>query len=373
LHCTASVALEVQFPDAGSQYAAAGTLAHRIAELKARRYFLEPENGKNLAALLKALKSDPDYSPDMEEATDAYLEYLQEQAMGLSSPPFVALESRVDVSAYAPGCWGTADCIMVGDGILSINDYKNGSGVPVEAKENPQLSLYALGALETYGVIFGDIIQRVRLSIIQPHAGGVKVWETDRDALEQWGRDVVRPAARQIASGDTGFDPSPARCRFCRARHRCRARAEQLLALAEYKDRPAELLSDTEVGDILQRGQSLAKWVEDVKEYALSAAIAGREIPGYKVVAGRSARSWCDMDQAFSVLQSRGVPEALLWERKPVTVAGLEKAMGKKPFTSAAEGLVVTKPGAPALVPTEDKRPAWNAAQAAFQEVSTDG
>lgn len=366
MHCTASVALEAQFPDSGSQYAAAGTLAHRIAELKVRRYFLEPGNEKAIAARLKALKSDPDYSPDMEGATDSYLAYLQELAMGFSSPPFVALETRVDASDYAPGCWGTADCIMVGDSTLCINDYKNGSGVPVEAEENPQLSIYALGALKTYGVIFGDIICRVRLSIIQPHAGGVKVWETDRDKLEQWGVEAVRAAAQEISSGKTHFDPAPAHCRFCRARHHCRARAEQLLTLTEYEEKPAKLLAPAELGDILRRGQALATWVDEVKEYALSAALAGQEIPGYKVVAGRSARSWSDIDKAVRTLQARGVPEAMLWERKPVTVAGLEKAMGKKPFAAAAEGLVDIKPGAPTLVSSEDKRPAYCPAQVAF-------
>ena len=116
----------------------------------------------------------------------------------------------------------------------------------------------------------------------------------------------------------------------------------------------------------MRRAQRLAAWVEDLKEYALSAALAGREITGFKVVEGRGSREWINQDAAFQALQERGVAEELLWERKPCSVAGLEKALGKKVFSEAAEGLVVKKPGKPALVPASDKRPPYNAAAIAF-------
>lgn len=129
----------------------------------------------------------------------------------------------------------------------------------------------------------------------------------------------------------------------------------------------APLLTDAEIGDVLARAQNLAAWVEELKEYALSAALAGRDIAGFKAVEGRGSREWNDLDAAFKTLQERGVAEALLYERKPATVAGLEKALGKKIFAETADDLVVKKPGKPALVPASDKRPAYNAAAIAFQ------
>lgn len=126
------------------------------------------------------------------------------------------------------------------------------------------------------------------------------------------------------------------------------------------------LLTDAEIGDVLQRARTLKKWVEDLEEYALSAALAGREITGFKAVEGRGSREWDNQDTAFKALEERGVAPALLWERKPCSVAGLEKTLGKKIFKDISEGLVVKKPGKPTLVPSSDKRPAYNAAVIAF-------
>ncbi len=126
------------------------------------------------------------------------------------------------------------------------------------------------------------------------------------------------------------------------------------------------LLSNDQIGDILTRARRLAAWVGDLEDYALKAAMAGETIPDWKVVEGRGSRDWTDLDTAFRSLQARGVAEALLWERKPVSVAGLEKAMGKKSFAEVTGDQVIKKPGKPPLVPSSDKRPPYNAANIAF-------
>lgn len=379
LHCPPSARLAEQFPDQTNPYAEAGRVAHAIAELKARKYFLEPMSARTYNAQLKKLQADPHFDKSMEENTDTYLEVLKETALAFEKAPFVALETRVDFSDYAPEGFGTADCIMIGAGTIVIIDYKNGAGVPVEAEENPQMMLYALGALQVYAPIYGDTIQRAVLKIVQPNAGGTKTWETEVWALRAWGACAVYPAAQKAYEGGGEFSAGDW-CRFCPAKAQCSARARQMLELEPMKGAvpllstaPGEtsknaptLLSDAEVGDVLRRAQTLAAWVEDLKEYALSAALAGREITGFKVVEGRGSREWNDQDAAFQTLQQRGVAEALLWERKPCSVAGLEKALGKKVFAEAAEGLVINKPGKPALVPDSDKRPAYNAAAIAF-------
>ena len=110
-------------------------------------------------------------------------------------------------------------------------------------------------------------------------------------------------------------------------------------------------------------------WAADLKEYALGAVLAGRAIPGYKAVAGRSTRAWSDMDAAFATMQKRGVAEALLWERKPVTPPALEKALGKKAFADSAADLVEKWPGKPTLAPESDKRPPYYSAETAFKAV----
>lgn len=382
LHCTRAPRLEEGFPSTTSSYAEAGRVAHAIAELKARKYFVEPMGTGQYRSCLKKLREDPNYDKGMDSATDAYLDHLKARAMTYPQPPFIALETRVDYSHLAPSGFGTADCVMIGSGRMDIADYKNGAGVPVDAERNPQMMLYALGALHVYQPIYGDTIQTIHLSIVQPNAGGVKEWETARDELEQWAEETVRPAAALAWKGEGDFCPG-SWCRFCRAKAQCAARAEQLLALEPEKRTLAEgslsqeakaaalgsgtvLLTDDQVGQVLGRALELEAWVKDLKDYALSAALAGRTISGFKLVAGRTSREWQELDKAFQTLTQRGVDEALLWERSPITVAKLEKALGKRVFTKASEGLVSVRPGKPTLVPASDKRPAWSPARAAF-------
>lgn len=388
LNCPPSVKLAEQFPSKTSTYAEAGRVAHSIAELKARKYFLEPMSTRTFNSRLKKLQACEYYDSGMETSTDTYLEVLKETAMGFAQPPFVALETRVNYTDCVEDGFGTADCIMIGSGTIVVIDYKNGAGVPVEAEENPQMMLYALGALQVYSIIYGDSIQRAILKIVQPNAGGTKVWETTVDYLRNWGEKVVKPTAKLAINGEGDFCAGDW-CKFCPAKAQCSARARQMLNLepmlgAEPKNSltPAQvvcrealegygtdipkLLTDEEVGDVLARARNLAAWVKDLEEYALTASLAGRTITGFKAVEGRGSREWTDLDEAFAAMQQRGVSEAMLWERKPVTVAGLEKALGKKAFAEAAEDFVTKKPGKPTLVPASDKRKPYNAAAVAF-------
>jgi len=373
INCTGSVRLVQQFPAGTSEYAEAGRLAHEIAEFKARSYFLDPIAKRSYSAKLNKYKKDPHYDPGMDAATDDYLDFLKSVAVSFETTPFIALETRVDYSDVAPEGFGTADCLIIGEGQLHVIDYKNGSGVPVEAEHNTQMQLYALGALQTYGAIFGDTIQQIHLHIVQPHAGGIKSWSLLRGELERWAENVAKPAAQLAIAGKGDFKPGPwCDKTFCPARAICTARARQMLSLEPLVNTEPELLTDDQIGDILTTAQFIDSWVDQLKAYALSAALQGRKISGFKVVEGRGSREWTSQDAAFTALEGRGVEEAMLWERKPVSVAGLEKILGKKAFSDLAADLVTKKPGKPALVPESDRRPEYNAAAIAFGGVSHD-
>ena len=370
INCPPSALLAEQFTDTQSPYAAAGTLAHAIAELKARKHFLEPMGPRKYAAAMKKLKGDPAYEPGMDAATEAYLDHLKAIALNFPEKPFVALEVRVDYSDYAPRGFGTADCIMIYGDTIHIVDYKNGSGVPVDALENPQLQLYALGALKVYAPFYGDKLTEIHVHIVQPNAGGVRSWYLDRNALIEWGEKVVRPAAELAYDGKGDFCPGPwCDDHFCPARATCAARAKKMLGYTAYTSKDPALLDNDEIAGILEIAGNLHKWLTAVQDYAFNEALAGRKISGFKLVEGRRSREWLDQDKAFEALRDRGVAEALLWERKPVTVAGLEKLLGKAGFAAASDGLVLQKPGKPALVPESDRRPEWTPANAAFEVV----
>lgn len=365
LNCTASARLEETLPDPGSSYAAEGTLAHKLAELKARKKFttMKPSVYKKELA---AIKEDPLYQQEMDGHTDTYITFLVEQANEFKERPFIAFEVRVDYSDYAPGGFGTADCVMIGGDTIHVIDFKYGKGVPVSTEENTQMMLYALGALKKYALFYGSSIKRVLVSIVQPRLDSISTWETGSSNVEEWGLTTCRPAAEAAFNGTGTFKEGPW-CQFCRAKYTCRARASYHTALEDFAFALPPTLSNEEVGEILTKAQRLKAWVSDLEEYALAAVLKGENIPGWKAVEGRSIRQFSDIDAAFEALINAGTPREMLYEYKPITLTAVEKLLGGKQFEELAGPFVIKPPGKPALVPVTDKRPAYSSAAADFK------
>lgn len=355
LHCPPSANLEAQLPETTSSYAEEGRLAHAIGELKLRKHFT-PMGPKKFANELKKLQERPHYSPEMLEHTDRYLEFVQAKAHAFSSPPYVVMERRLDYSHIAPEGFGTGDCLIIGGSVLVVIDLKYGQGVPVSAEANPQMMLYALGALKEYALLYGSAITQVVLCIVQPRLGEPSEWEISTADLLAWG-ESIKPTAQAAFDGKGDFC-SGEWCRFCRAKATCRARSNTMTALEAFGGMKPPLISNEEVGDILRRAQTLKAWVTDLEEYALSALLAGETIPGWKAVEGRSNRQFADTDAAFKVLVDAGYNEALLYERKPITLTAVEKLTGKPKFTELLSGQVIKPPGKPTLAPESDHREA---------------
>ena len=373
LNCPASVSLCDGVEKTTSEHAEAGRLAHSIAELKGRKRFTVMAK-RTYTSQLKKLQEDKRYHPEMDGYTNLYIDVLNEHAMSFSTMPFVAFETPVPLSytterkADGSPATGTADNIMIGDGVLWITDYKNGSGVPVDAVKNPQMMIYALGALELYAPIYGDTIQTIKMTIVQPALKSILDWEISRADLLAWSTAELYPVAKTAEAGD-GEPAAGAWCRFCPVCSACRTRAAAALADESYEKKLPPLLSDAEVGDALTRGAELVAWYNELKDYALQACLDGKDIPGYKAVEGRGMRAWIDTDAAIKQLIADGVDEALLYERRPITAPAAEKALGSSVYMDLCAPLVAKQPGKPTLVPASDKRPAYNAAAAAFAPV----
>ncbi len=368
LNCTRAPKLEAEFPDTPSSYAEEGTLAHAICELKARKKFTEPMSTRAYNAAMKKLKANPLYQEEMQKHSDTYLEFLTEKAMSFTTPPFIALEARLDYSNIAPEGFGTGDALMIGNGIVQIVDFKYGQSPNgrILAERNPQMMLYALGALHTYELIYGNTIKEARLAIVQPRLpDGISEWSISVEELNKWAEEYARPRAQLAYAGEGEFHPGEW-CHFCKAKAQCRARAAQMLSLSKISSKPPELLSDAEIGTALTQAEGLAQWVGALKDYALTACLDGKEIPGWKVVEGTSRRQWDDIDAAFADLMAGGVDEALLYERVPLTAPKAEKILGATLFKSLAAPHVVKPAGKPTLVTVADKRPRYDAAKIAF-------
>ncbi len=244
--------------------------------------------------------------------------------------------------------------MVIADKRLHIIDFKYGQGVVVEAERNPQMMLYALGALTKYEMLYG--IEVVKMTIFQPRLDSVSTWEISAQGLRQWGADIKRSA--QLAFEGGGNFEAGDHCRFCRAKATCRARAEYYLSLDGFQKVMPPLVSNTEVGEILRKALALQTWVEDLKTYALAECLEGREVTGWKAVEGRAIRRWSDGDAAFAALLDSGIDEAMLYEKRPITLAATEKLLTKPKFTKLVGSFVETPPGKPALAQASDKRPA---------------
>jgi hypothetical protein len=352
LICTPSVRIEEPLPDSTSDYAKEGSLAHSIAELKLRKYCIEPMGPRAFNNRLKKFKENPLFQDEMLKHTDTYIDYISKIIYSLSSPPYVAAEKRLDYSVYAPEGFGTGDCIIIGGNTLHVIDFKYGKGVPVSAERNPQMMLYALGAYEEERILFN--IETVRMTIVQPRLDSISEFTMATKELLDWG-ESIRPIAQKAFNG-VGELIAGDHCQFCRAKPICPECKKQNMAVEVFGNKLPPLLTNEEVGQIIEKARNLAKWVKSLEEYALGECLKGNEIPGYKAVHGRSKREFINTDEAFKVLKDNGTDEAMLYDKVPLSLAKIEELIGKKKFKEILADKVSSPPGKPTLAPLSDKR-----------------
>lgn len=347
MNCNPSANLEREFANRTSEAAAEGSAAHALCEHKLRK-----------ALKMRSTRPVSKYDSDeMEMYTDSYVEFVLEKievAKQHCADPFVLIEQRLDFSCYVPDGFGTGDCLIVADKLLHIIDFKYGLGVLVDAEENPQMMLYALGALRLFDALYD--IDTISMSIFQPRRENVSTWTITVAELEEWAEKTLRPKAELAFKGEGEFNPGPW-CTFCKAAVKCRARAEEKLALAQYEFAKPPLLTDEEIEDILSRLDDLTKWANEIAAYAQDAAINhGKQWNGYKLVEGRSNRKYTDESAVIAAATAAGYLD--IFKKSLIPITEMEKLMGKKTFAEVLGGLVIKPQGKPTLVPASDKRPA---------------
>ena len=352
LNCTPSARLEEKLENTSSVYAQEGTDAHSLSEHKLREYL----------GMKSERPTSTFDSKDMEYFTDIYVDLaidLITQARQSCNDPIVLLEQKLDYSHYCEEGFGTGDLVIIADGVLDICDLKYGMGVPVYAKENPQMRLYALGALALFDDLYD--IQTVRMSICQPRIENISIDEISVEDLKNWAENVLRPASEMAFKGEGEFEPSEYTCKFCRAKATCRARSEKSLELAKWDFAIHPTLTDDEVQEILPKLNDLINWANDVYAYAQEKAInEGFEWDGFKVVEGRSNRKYKDKQAVLKVCLASGKTDEQLYTRELIGITDMEKLLGKKNFVDLLGNFIEKPQGKLALVATSDKRAAVN-------------
>lgn len=354
LNCPPSAILEDEAEDTAGAAAEEGTAAHALAEHKLRR-----------ALKLRSTRPTSPYEDDaMGDYTDAYVTYVLEKyedAKKLSPDAEIRIEQRLDFSHLVPGGFGTGDCVIVADGHLTVIDFKYGAGVLVDAWNNPQMQLYALGALAEFDMLYD--ITDVEMVIYQPRRDNISEWSQPVSELTTWGENTVKPTAELAAVGK-GEMKAGDWCGFCKIKSTCRARAKANLEIAQWEFAEPVELDDNEIAEALALIPQAKKWMNDLEKYANSKAVdEGKQWPGFKLVAGRSIRKYTDPDAVAEAAEAAGYND--IFDRKLIGITAMEKLMGKQTFNDVLGALVHKPEGKPTLVPESDRRPAVKSHSAA--------
>ena len=373
--CPPSAHLEELFPNKDSFASREGTLAHELGEHKVLLWCAESEVPVNGAALDpakcradlalfllrhaegKAAPGEPCIDRQMDQATDEYLHLCVEviqRGLARSQDAVVMLEARLDFSRWVPEGFGSGDLVVVSDGLVEVVDLKYGKGVPVFAAENPQMRLYGLGAIELYGHLYDQ--REIRMTICQPRLDSQTSEELTVEALIAWADAEVAPRA-QLAWNNEGEFAAGDHCKFCRARHQCRARADAALA-GDPANYDWALMEDEEIRERLAQAHIFEKWLKDMNSYVFERVLKnGGRAFGMKMVHGRSARVYTDRDAVLEKLCTAGLSmEVVTHPRELLGITDLEKVVGKKRVGELLKDLITKPKGKLTLADENDPR-----------------
>ncbi|WP_116361550.1 DUF2800 domain-containing protein [Klebsiella aerogenes] len=373
MRCQGSLALESTQPDESSAFAEEGTRAHALGE--------ELLNGRLLGF-------EPDQNADP-EMLDYVLQYV-DAVWALAEGNELMVEQRVDFSHIVgvENSFGTADAVVIVGNELQIHDLKYGRGVRVDAEQNEQLQLYALGALEQFNLLYD--FDSVRLFIHQPRLNHVSEWALSVEELEAFGQRAQEAAANVIVMFNIAecegvntlplenFTPGEKQCRFCKASAICTAREQfhmQTVA-GDFDDLTAPvselitnaiarvpMLTNEQLAEIYGQADFLESWLKAIRDRVNSELNAGHPVPGFKLVTGKQGnRVWRNEVEAEELLKSFRLKQDQRYSQKVISPTQAEKLLKKdspRRWTKA-EALITRSDGKPTIAPESDPRPALN-------------
>ncbi|HCT64282.1 MAG TPA: DUF2800 domain-containing protein [Lachnospiraceae bacterium] len=355
LNCSGSIALEAQIPQDEREYLKEEKNAHALGEAKIRL-----KMKKFTSVKYHKIINELDITEDMEKYTHQYSDFVIERfnaAKEMTPDAILLLEQKIDFSKWVVGGLEICNAVIIAEGMTEIIDFNYSNAEGVEAENNPQLMLYAVGILTEFDYLFS--IKNVTMTIFQPCMNNISSCQMAGDELLEWADTEVIPKAKKANSGTLEFCAGK-HCNdgFCKARPICRAYANENLKIAAYNFKQPAFLSIDEIGIILKLADSLLKWVALIKDYALDQAVNyGVTYSGYKVVEGRSNRTWnADEKTIAAHLIGKGYSDDDIWPRKLKSITAIEQLLSKKIFKEILEDFVVKPKGKPTLAAFDDKR-----------------
>jgi hypothetical protein len=373
--CPGSMVLEADLPDTSSAYAEEGTRAHQAAE-----------------ALLRGDVAVHD-DDDMVEHVGVYVENIRQYADGAE----LMVEQKLNYATFLgldrDAAWGTSDAVVIKGDEIQVHDLKYGRGEVVDPARNPQMMLYALGALDAFDGLAGDF-KHARMVIHQPRVvKAPQEWDCTVEELKAFGQQakqavhLVRAAEHgmsAVAEGTkrqadweaTYLKPGVDQCRWCKAKATCpAARAEVASTIFSTVPATADEFADLNVpgkehisptddawlSAAMAKADLIEDWLKAVRAEVERRLLAGRQVPGYKLVQGKQGnRAWRDPVAAEGLLKSFRLKQEEMYDFKLISPTTAEKVLAEKSpgRWAKAQALITRADGKPSVAPLSDKRPA---------------
>lgn len=357
MRCPGSVNAESTLLDQTSSYAAEGSAAHELAS--------DDLSGKNAArdCLGGKIAIDGftfDVTEDMVANVEDYCKLVRQYAEGGQ----LLVEKRVDFSSFVgvDGSTGTSDAIILHKRQITVIDLKYGMGVKVDAENNEQMQLYALGALHDYDMMgdFGEIV----MVIHQPRLNHVSEWNISREQLLAFGEDARLSALAALHSDEPRLVPGEKQCRWCRAKATCPALREEIhdtvggiATVADFAD--LAVVDTAPLAAAMSRVDLVEQWCKAIRAEVERRLLNSEPVPGFKLVEGRKGnRAWTNEKTVEELMKRLKMTRDQMYDLKVISPTTAEKVL--KIATRKWEmvsRLIKRADGKPSVAPATDKRP----------------
>lgn len=363
LNCPPSARLAEEIGSKDSVYSKEGTFAHELAEY-ALTLYLDGKYDIMDDLPIQADKRDNKFlNAEMIRYVSEYVDFViseHYEMMRRTGKVKMLLESKVDISKYAPDCFGSVDVQITSPTEIHIIDLKYGAGVKVYADHNPQMMLYSLGCYESMKPAERKKIQTVKMTIGQCRLEHYDTFEMPVGDLLNWGENEIKEKAKTAFEGK-GELKCGDWCRFCPAKAVCRKQYENIVSDFERYEDP-NIMTDAEIIDMIGKLDDYKSWLESINKYVYDKALAGKKWNGYKLVEGRTTRKFTDTKLVINELYRLGyMLDEVLKPAELISLTALEKLLGKRKFAANIGGFVTSSAGLPKLVPESAKGVEYNA------------
>lgn len=363
LNCPPSARLAEEIGSEDSVFAREGTFAHELAEYALTLYLDGTYDIMDDLPIHVDKRGNEFLNAEMIRYVSEYVDFViseHYEMMRRTGKVKMLLESKVDISKYAPDCFGSVDVQITSPTEIHIIDFKYGTGVRVYADHNPQMMLYALGCYESMKPAERKKIQTVKMTIGQCRLEHYDTFEMPISDLIDWGKTEVKEKARTAFEGKGELNCGDW-CRFCPAKAMCRKQYENIVSDFERYEDP-NIMTDAEIIEMIGKLDDYKSWLESINRYVYDRALAGKKWEGYKLVEGRTIRKFTDTKVVENKLYGlKYTPEEILKPAELISLTALEKLLGKRKFAAALGEFVTSSAGLPKLVPESAKGVEYNA------------